>query len=43
VLAGKAPGNLIEFLTRYSGLRYELWGKDAHAGEYPWLARGGPR
>jgi toluene monooxygenase system protein A len=43
VLAGKAPGNLIEFLTRYSGLRYELWGKDALAGEYPWLARGGPR
>jgi toluene monooxygenase system protein A len=39
VLAGKAPGNLIEFLSRYSGLQYEVWGKDAFAGDYPWLSR----
>ena len=39
VLAGEAPGNLAEFLSQYSGLRYEVWGKDAHAGAYPWLER----
>lgn len=37
VLAGKAPGNLVEFLTRYSGLSFDQWGKDAHGGRYPWL------
>ena len=37
VLAGKAPGNLVEFLTRYSGLSLDQWGKDAHGGRYPWL------
>jgi toluene monooxygenase system protein A len=41
VLAGKAPGNLVEFLTRYSGLRYEVWGKDAKGGDYEWLDRPG--
>lgn len=39
VLSGKAPGNLLEFLTRYCGLQYETWGKDAFAGDYPWLSR----
>lgn len=39
VLQGEAPGNLVEFLTRYSDLRYETWGKDAHGGDYPWLRR----
>ena len=39
VLAGEAPGNLTEFLTRYSGLSYETWGKDARGGAYPWLQR----
>jgi toluene monooxygenase system protein A len=37
VLSGKAPGNLVEFLTRYSGLSLDQWGKDAHGGRYPWL------
>ena len=39
VLAGKAPGNLIAFLTEYSGLSYEEWGKDAWGGDYAWLER----
>jgi toluene monooxygenase system protein A len=37
VLAGRAPGNLAEFLTRYSGLTREQWGKDVRGGRYPWL------
>lgn len=41
VLLGKAPGNLLEFVTQYSGLRYEVWGKDAFAGDYDWLAEEG--
>ncbi|NUP06582.1 MAG: toluene monooxygenase [Polyangiaceae bacterium] len=40
VLAGVAPGNLMEFVRHYSELRHEVWGKDVHAGEYPWLERG---
>lgn len=39
VLAGEAPGNLVAFLTQFSGLSYETWGKDAHGGVYPWLHR----
>jgi toluene monooxygenase system protein A len=39
VLAGEAPGNLLEFLTRYSGLSSQNWGKDAFGGVYPWLHR----
>jgi len=43
VLAGEAPGNLIEFLTRYSSLDEETWGRDVCHGDYPWLDRGGKR
>lgn len=39
VLEGEAPGNLVEMLTRYCGLEYETWGKDAFAGVYDWLRR----
>jgi toluene monooxygenase system protein A len=39
VLTGEAPANLVEFLTDYSGLSYEIWGKDAYAGDYPWMER----
>ena len=39
VLAGQAPGNLLELLTRTCDLRFETWGKDARAGDYPWLQR----
>jgi toluene monooxygenase system protein A len=39
VLQGKAPGNLIAFLTDYSGLSYEEWGKDIKAGVYPFVRR----
>jgi len=39
VLAGEAPGNLVEMLTQYCGLTYETWGKDARAGSYPWMKR----
>jgi toluene monooxygenase system protein A len=40
VLSGEAPGNIVEFLTRYSGLCYDEWGKDAFGGVYPWMPRG---
>jgi toluene monooxygenase system protein A len=43
VLAGEAPANLLEFLTRYSGLTSRTWGKDAFGGVYPWLERKGTR
>jgi toluene monooxygenase system protein A len=43
VLAGEAPGNIVEFLTRYSGLTYDEWGKDAFGGVYPWMADGDRR
>src|SRR5262249_20750292 len=39
VLAGEAPANLIALCQRYFGLSYEMWGKDAFGGRYPWLAR----
>jgi toluene monooxygenase system protein A len=39
VLTGEAPANLSEFLTDYCGLSYDVWGKDAFAGVYPWLVR----
>jgi toluene monooxygenase system protein A len=39
VLHGEAPANLLEMLTKYCGLEYEVWGKDAHGGVYPWMKR----
>lgn len=39
VLDGEAPANLLALLRTTFGLRYETWGKDAFAGEYPWLGR----
>ncbi len=39
VLAGEAPGNLVEMVQRYFGLEYATWGKDAFGGDYPWLER----
>jgi toluene monooxygenase system protein A len=36
ILAGEAPGNLVELLRKF-GLTLEEWGKDVHAGHYPWL------
>jgi toluene monooxygenase system protein A len=39
VLAGEAPGNLVEMLRRYFGLDHGTWGKDVHGGRYPWLER----
>jgi toluene monooxygenase system protein A len=39
VLAGEAPANLIAMLTRYFGLSFETWGKDATGGDYPWMNR----
>jgi toluene monooxygenase system protein A len=42
VLAGEAPANMAAILTRYFGLRFETWGKDAFRGDYPWLERRSP-
>ena len=39
VLAGEAPANLVALLTRYFGLTYDSWGKDALRGDYPWMNR----
>jgi toluene monooxygenase system protein A len=39
VLDGEAPANLLALLRTTFGLRYETWGKDAFAGDYPWLDR----
>jgi toluene monooxygenase system protein A len=39
VLAGQAPGNVLELVTRYFGLSWDDWGKDAFGGVYPWLQR----
>jgi toluene monooxygenase system protein A len=39
ILAGKAPGNLLELCRAYFGLSQDLWGKDAEGGDYPWLRR----
>lgn len=37
ILAGEAPANLIELMTRYFSLTPETWGKDVAGGAYPWL------
>jgi toluene monooxygenase system protein A len=37
ILAGEAPGNLLELLVRYFGLSEEVWGKDVARGRYRWL------
>jgi len=39
VLAGEAPANLMAMLTKYFGLEYETWGKDAFGGDYEWMNR----
>jgi toluene monooxygenase system protein A len=39
VLAGEAPANLVAMLTKYFGLEYETWGKDAFGGDYDWMNR----
>jgi toluene monooxygenase system protein A len=39
VLAGEAPGNLIQMVREYFGLDYETWGKDIYGGNYPWIQR----
>jgi toluene monooxygenase system protein A len=43
VLAGEAPANLMAMLTKYFGLEYETWGKDAFGGDYEWMKRSSPR
>lgn len=42
VLAGEAPGNLVEIVTQYFGLTQKTWGKDIYAGNYPWIQRSMP-
>jgi toluene monooxygenase system protein A len=37
ILAGEAPGNLMELVRKYFGLTADEWGKDTAAGRYPWL------
>lgn len=39
VIAGEAPANLVAMLRQYMGLKYDIWGKDAHGGDYPWIRR----
>lgn len=39
VLAGEAPANVMAMITKYFGLDWDTWGKDAHRGIYPWLVR----
>jgi toluene monooxygenase system protein A len=39
ILAGEAPGNLLELL-RHFGLTDDVWGKDVAGGRYPWLTGG---
>lgn len=39
VLEGEAPGNLMEMISRYFGLKYGTWGKDMYRGDYPWIHR----
>ena len=43
VLSGIAPANLIALVRNYFGLSHETWGKDAFAGEYPFVHRRGTR
>jgi len=40
ILAGEAPGNLLELCRLYFGVNQDMWGKDAERGHYPWLKRG---
>lgn len=40
ILAGEAPGNLMELLRLYFGLKPADWGKDVMGGKYAWLDRG---
>jgi toluene monooxygenase system protein A len=37
MLAGAAPGNLLELVTSSFGLCADTSGRDAHGGSYPWL------
>ncbi|HLY11848.1 MAG TPA: YHS domain-containing protein [Planctomycetota bacterium] len=37
ILAGKAPANLIDLLTRTFSLTPDTWGKDVASGRYAWL------
>ncbi len=37
ILAGEAPANLIDLVTRYFSLTPEMWGKDVAGGAYAWL------
>jgi toluene monooxygenase system protein A len=37
ILAGEAPGNILELVRAYFGLDPEVWGKDAAGGDYAWL------
>ncbi len=39
ILAGEAPGNLMELIRRYFGFRHDEWGRDVARGDYPWLNR----
>jgi toluene monooxygenase system protein A len=43
ILAGEAPGNLIELVQKYFGLTPQTWGKDVSGGVYSWLERKGAR
>lgn len=36
ILAGEAPGNLLELL-KYFGLTADTWGADVRSGDYSWL------
>ncbi|HVR86576.1 MAG TPA: YHS domain-containing protein [Planctomycetota bacterium] len=37
ILAGEAPANLIDLVTRYFSLTQGTWGKDVAGGAYAWL------
>jgi toluene monooxygenase system protein A len=37
ILAGEAPGNLIELVRSYFGLSEATWGKDVRGGNYPFI------
>lgn len=37
ILAGIAPPNVIELVTKYFGLTPDSWGQDIYHGNYPWL------